>query len=302
MSINLDIMVISVAFGLAFASFVGLILTLNAHSTPRYSLDRLAAHDTAPAHRSIFNIPAILGSVPIPEDTTRWLGQSGAEKRLLAAGSPWGLDAATYVRFKVVVVLLNALLFMILALSGLIIPGGAMVFFVITGLLFWLLSDWNLARLRQIRIDKLNRAVPDLADLLAVSVEGGLNLNSAFRSVVKRFPDPLGSELRNALVQMDYGMDIGSALREIVERTSAEEVGQFVRPFLQAAAQGGGFADNLRNLAEDMRERRKQRAQERGRRAATQVLAPMMFCIFPALLIVVVGPALMSFLSSFSGR
>lgn len=300
MSASILIDVASVSFGLFVASLIGLYAASRRYVI-KGGLSQLASRGVDEQGFDL-NVVRLLSSLPIPRGLTSRMGETRAESRLEAAGEPFGLTAQAYIRFKVALQLINVLIFFALALTMLLPAVGALMLAVVFAAALWKLPDWYLTQRQHDRLDDLNRAVPDMVDLLVVSVEGGLSLYIALRRVSTRFPRPLGVELRRAMSEVDRGASLSDVLRSVVDRTGAEEFRRFVTPYLQAQAQGGKVAENLRALSEDMRERRKQRAQERGRRAATLVLLPMMLCIFPALLITVVGPALMSFFASLSGR
>lgn len=152
-----------------------------------------------------------------------------------------------------------------------------------------------LDRRKRARQAALRRALPDALDLLVICVEGGLTLAAALVRVV----DGLGSihpglaaELEIARREMQLGSSAGEALRHLAERADMEEIRGLASVVIQSERFGAGLAKSLRVHAETLRLRRQQRAEELAQKAATKVLVPTLFCIFPAIFVVVLGPAM----------
>lgn len=238
-----------------------------------------------------------LGGFPVPPQLITW-AVNRADIRFGQTNTLGSITALQYIRAKVAVALIIWVLLLSGAAFSLIPLAAAFGMGALAASVVWLVPDWYLSERAQARALEINRAVPDLLDLLVVSVEGGLSLEAAMRRIAVRFPGALGQELRRGIRDIEIGVLLADSLRSMAERTHAEELRRFVTPFLQAQLLGVSVAPQLRALADDMRTRRQQTAQEAGRSAATRVLLPMMLCIFPALLIVVVGPAILRFFGS----
>ena len=138
--------------------------------------------------------------------------------------------------------------------------------------------------------------LPDTLDLLAVSVEAGLGFDGAIAKVTEHMQGALSEELSLVLGEMRVGESRQDALKKLAERVPAPELAAFVRAIVQADQLGISLSRILRVQAADTRLRRQQAAEERAMKAPIKMLFPTVMFIFPAMFIVVLGPAMMSLL------
>lgn len=143
----------------------------------------------------------------------------------------------------------------------------------------------------QRRMDDVDRALPELIDVLAATMEAGLGFAGSLQMVAERFDGPLGQEMRLTLQEQRMGLSSEHALNNLVERCDTPSVRAFVRAVMQGESLGVSIAAMMRNLASETRARRRQLAQERIQKAPVKMLFPLIFLIFPALLIVLLYPA-----------
>ncbi len=209
-------------------------------------------------------------------------------------------------------------LFMRAALIFAIVPWFFFVFFVPLPFftsLFWKLALFGLGAVGAIvlpnkRLDAkvaerelaIRRALPDTLDLLTICVESGLGFEQALDRVVENVPGPLSREFARMLGEVTAGSSRADALRNLQERIDSEEVRSFVLAMIQADTFGVSIGRVLRGQSDEMRIRRRQEAQEKAQKAPVKMLIPMVFCIFPSLFIVILGPAALNIINSGFGN
>jgi tight adherence protein C len=213
------------------------------------------------------------------------------DKRLALAGYPGGMRTIDFLVLKLVFALVGGILvFLIGTVAGgaalgvlLLIPGG--------GIFFFLPEFWLGRRIKK-RKSAILRAIPDTLDLLTVSVRAGLSFDGALAKVVEKTSGPLSDEFSRSLAEVRVGKVRREALRDIVARTEVPSLTNFIGAIVQAEQLGVPIAKVLQIQSEQLRIERRQRAEEMAQKAPIKMLFPLVGCIFPALFIVILGPAL----------
>ena len=227
----------------------------------------------------------------------------GRTNRLIVlAGSPPGLTAERIVAFKVIFAIVGVVgglaLGTVLGLSGLL-KVGTIVFFALFG---YTIPSAALSSRASKRQKEIRKALSDTMDLLTISVEAGLGFDSALAQVVRNVPGPLSQEISRTLQEMQIGVSRIDALRHLSDRTDVDELDGFVLSMIQADKYGVGVAAVLRAQSTELRQKRRQRAEETAQKVPLKLLFPTIFLVLPALFIVILGPGAIQVYETFFGK
>jgi tight adherence protein C len=273
----------------------------------RQSLARIDGYQVEGAHVHVQQ-PLIDRAVdPLKErltETARKYTPGGyAEKvrhKLVLAGSPKRIDVDQFLLLKLLGAFSGPIWFLLV--FGLLGMSGG-IGIIVFGLLWasaFLLPDVTVARRIEARQLEIRRQLPQVLDLLTISVEAGLGFDQALERTIAAVPGALSEEFTRMLQEMRIGATRADALRALDTRTDVAELRSFVLAMLQADTFGVSIARILRTQADEMRVRRRQAAQELGQKAVVKMLPPMVFCIFPAFFVVILGPAAIRISSALS--
>ena len=217
-------------------------------------------------------------------------------QKFVYAGMPDQTAVDRFMAFRVVTVVLAALAFLLLFVFNILGIQG-MLRLAVRGLV---IADPH-ARPRLVAQPQGGGpparhpvGLPDVLDLLVISVEAGLGFEQALDRVINSVPGPLTDEFSRMLGETRAGAARSDAMRAMDERCNVPELRSFVMAIIQADTFGVSIGRVLRGQAEEMRIKRRQLAQERAQKAPVKMLIPMVFCIFPALFVVVLGPAILN--------
>jgi tight adherence protein C len=141
------------------------------------------------------------------------------------------------------------------------------------------------------RKDSIRKELPDVLDLLAISVEAGVGFEGAMQVVTEHFVSPLAEEMSRTLQEMQLGLPRREALQNLKRRTEVPELSNFVLALVQADALGMPIGRVLKTQASEMRVKRRQWAREKAGKLPVKILFPLVIFIFPAVLVIILGPA-----------
>lgn len=247
---------------------------------------RQALLRTGPLDRVIIPTMKALGRGVRRISPVGWI--ESLDRRIRLAGSPrtWTLERALAMK-------------MIFGIAGIIgglqwgggLALGGMMTGMLAGAFGYTLPDlllWSRGKERQGIIQK---ELPDTMDQLTISVEAGLGFDAAMTRVASTGQGPLAEELRRMLGEIKVGVPRREALRHLLDRTDVQELRHFVLALQQAEEYGLPVARVLRVQAGELRVKRRQRAEEQAMKIPVKIVFPLVLCIFPALFVVLLGPA-----------
>jgi tight adherence protein C len=241
-----------------------------------------------PSRRPLDSLAGKLG-----DTAARRLGrfsESEVRAKLVSAGM-YGTTPRKLLGYQVILSIFLA----VLTLWLVPLIGGALilaVFFAVgAAALGWFAPIAYVDRTRRFRYEEMDRQMPDMIDLLIVTIEAGLGILASMRVAGETLRDPLGQELRLTLQEQRMGLSVGDAIESLGRRADCPNMRIFVRALTQGEKLGVSIGTTMRNLALEMRKRRKAAAEERAQKMPIKMLFPLLFFIFPAIFIVLLVPA-----------
>ncbi|HEX6336354.1 MAG TPA: type II secretion system F family protein [Jiangellaceae bacterium] len=286
------------------AGSVGLALALTAYA--------LTAQPDAARVRARANLQRGMRRSGSPQDDVH--GQSGLvglARRLTPAGNVRRLDlllaragrpaAWPLERVLVTKLLLTAAVAGLMALMLLGSPSGrTLLFSVAVVVLAWFVPDLLLISQGQKRREEIQKSLPDTLDQMTIAVEAGLGFEAAMAYVARNSQGALAEELIRTLQDIQVGQPRREAYRALAERSPEPDLRRFLRAVVQAEQHGVSVARVLSTQAQEMRVKRRQRAEEKAMKIPVKVVFPLILTILPVLIIVVIGPGVINMIDAFS--
>jgi tight adherence protein C len=224
--------------------------------------------------------------------------------RLMQAGFPMGLRARDFMALKLIgLCVFPALMTLYVPILGIILQTAlhpiVWLWVILLGAwLGWRAPDIWLATAIKNRKMEIQLILPDMIDLITISVEAGLGLYAAIQRVSSRFDNPLSEEFLRSIQEARLGRTNSETLRDLGRRVDLEDVSMLISALVQAELLGVPVANVLRVQSERLRDKRRQRAREQAQKAPLKMLFPLVFFIFPALFVVILGPAALRIMDS----
>jgi tight adherence protein C len=237
-------------------------------------------------------LPVLRGVARFVSRFTPRQSMESVQHQLDLAGNPYNWGPMEYLGIRAVAFILFA------AIAGLVLVAGqlpATQKFLMAGAsaaagivmpLLWLRS--KIGR----RQKSIIRSLPDALDLLTICVEAGLGFDAAMSKVAEKWEDELSLAFTRVIQELQLGKLRREALRDMADRMEVPDMSTFVAAIIQADQLGVSIARVLRIQSDQMRVRRRQRAEEQARAATLRILPPVVFLIFPSILVVLLGPAI----------
>jgi tight adherence protein C len=228
------------------------------------------------------------------------LKEEEIQRELITAGF-YRVGARRFLGYRALATIgLPVILIWLFGLGG--APILVIVIFALLGfVLGWVGPNFFVHRRGKSRLRKIDDGLPGLIDLLVVTLEAGVGFTQALRMAAERLTGPLGEEVRLTIQEQSLGLSTLEALENWLRRCDTPAVRSFVRAMVQGDRLGVSIGQILRNQAIEMRARQKHVIEERAQKAPIKILFPLVFLIFPAMFLVILGPALFDISKSLHG-
>ena len=236
--------------------------------------------------------PAIARLGEVLSRSTPAKARQDLDNRLQLAGRPGNLTPEDLGVIRLVGAALGGVVGLLL---GLLLANTVLLVMFLAGLAllgYYLPILW-LRQIVEAKRTEIQRAMPDALDLLVICVDAGLGFDAALARVTAKYKNALSDKFAQALREVSLGRPRTEALDEMGRSSGVEDLHNFVQAVIQSEQFGTGIGKILRIQSDEMRRRRRQRAQQLGAQATLKMMLPMIGCIFPTLWIILLGPALL---------
>lgn len=219
-------------------------------------------------------------------------------QKLLEAGSPSRIGPSEFLGLRLVVGgVAGGAFFLMFALTGASLSKLLLFPLLVAGVGYMIPGIWLDRKIKD-RKKEIQLSLPDAIDLLTISVEAGLGFDPALQRVAEKWDNELTREFQRMLSEIRMGKSRREALRELANRVNVDDLNVFIASIVQADQLGVSISQVLRVQSKQMRLRRRQRAEEKAHKAPIKMLFPMIFLIFPAMYVVILGPAIPQIINS----
>ncbi|RXH57999.1 type II secretion system F family protein [Granulicella sibirica] len=189
-------------------------------------------------------------------------------------------------------------------LLGSFAPSNSFFWMLICGAIAFMLPDMWLGSKQKRRRESIRRSIPDMVDLLVICVGAGLGLDQALQRVTEELAlshPQIAEELERVMLERSAGASRVEAWRALANRTRIEEIGAFVNMLSETDRFGSPITKALSDFSDELRSKRRQHAEEAAAKTKVKIIFPLVFCIFPCIFLVLLVPAILAFMQSFSG-
>ena len=246
-------------------------------------------------------VPILSGAARAARRITPLDARDRITRELLLAGSPAGWDAERVMAFKIIGLVGGFVLGLLIGTSTNLSPTITILVAGLFTFAGFIAPDSIVNGRVEDRQREILRTLSDTLDLLTISVEAGLSLNASISQVVQNVPGVLSQEFARMLQEIQLGVSRSEAFRHLAERTDVDELNAFALAMIQADVFGVSIAGVLRTQAEQLRIKRRQRAEAKAQQIPVKIVFPLILCVLPALFVVIVGPGAIRITESLLG-
>jgi tight adherence protein C len=222
------------------------------------------------------------------------------KKNLISAGL-YNVTPGRFLGYRVLCAIALPVLWIWLGISAGVQPVQVGLLALIIGFLGWWMPARILRERARRRLDEIDYQLPELIDLLVVTIEAGLGFVGSMQMASGRVSGPLGQEIQLTLQEQSMGLSIQEAMLNMLDRCDTASMRSFVRSIVQGESLGVSIGQIMRDLAQEMRRRRRAVAEEKAQKAPIKILFPLVLLIFPAMFVILLGPAIFLFVQAIGG-
>lgn len=212
------------------------------------------------------------------------------EKKVTMAGNPFNLGVKEWLNMQVMSILCIPLFTIVIGYANEAEFKSIFLYCLVESIVIAVLPSFILGGKVKQRQKEITQDLPDVLDLLTVSVEAGLGFDGALAKVIDKMPGAIAYEFDNVLQEMKVGKHKREAFKDMAERVNVPDLTSFIGAIIQADQLGVSIGNVLRLQSQQMREKRRQRAKEKAMKAPVKMLIPMVLFIFPTIFSVLIGP------------
>ncbi|MDP4092179.1 MAG: type II secretion system F family protein [Bacillota bacterium] len=222
------------------------------------------------------------------------------EKKIVMAGNPFNMTVKGWVNLQLLFLTLLPGLTLLIGYSRKLPSKNVILMCLAEIILGYLLPNTILKNKIKERQKKIMAVLPDVLDLLTVSVEAGLGFDGAISKVIERMPGPVSDEFGDVLNEIKVGKQKKDALKDMADRVGVQDLTTFVSSIIQADQFGVSIGNVLRLQSDQIRQKKKQRIQEKAMKAPVKMLIPMVLFIFPTIFMILLGPVVIRLIEAFN--
>lgn len=216
------------------------------------------------------------------------------EDRLVCAGNPRDMNADMFLAIKVLTMSTFSVIAILASIVGIVPWQYLILLLLVMGIMGFFIPDLFIKAIIDQRRKDVRLSLPDMLDLLTISVEAGLGFDGALNKLTQNTKGVLSEEFIKVLQEMRMGAPRSQAMRNLSNRVDVPELRSFISAIIQAEVFGTSIGNVLRTQSKDLRLRRRQKAEEIAQKAPVKMVFPLIVCILPSLFTVILGPAIIN--------
>lgn len=268
--------------------------------SPQAKLESVIKEELSRPFKERLLKPILMRASALPARVMPGVSLESFNQKLILAGNPGNLSAPEFVGLKFFLMFLMPGVLLMFSLLFSLPIDQSILLVAASGLFGFIFPDLCLKVKIRGRQEEIRKLLPEVLDLLTVSVEAGLGFDAAIAKVVEKMEGSLPEEFGRLMQEIKMGKPRKEAMKDLRDRVNVEDLSNFISSIIQADQLGVSMGGVLRLQAKEGREKRRHAAQEKAMKAPVKMVIPLVLFIFPAIFIVLLGPAMLKIIDAFS--